>query len=103
MKIIWSNQAVAAFWDIRDRIFNNCGIEIENEYLEAVDKALKHVSNFPDSGVPEYELSEDGSVHSILVNRLSRIIYYIENDMLHVADVWDVRQDPEALHSRFEK
>lgn len=103
MKIIWSNQAVAAFWSIRDYIFDNFGIEAEEDYLKAVDDALQQATTFPGSGVTEYDLSADGSVQSILVNKRSRIIYYIENDILHVADVWSLRQNPDMLYSRFEK
>ena len=103
MTIYWSNQAVAAFWEIRDNIYNRFGIEAENDYVSAVDEALQNAINFPKTGVEELELSPDGTVRSVLINRLSRIIYYIEEDILYVADVWDVRQDPHTLHSHFGK
>ena len=103
MKILWSDQATAVFWSIRDRLFDSFGIEAENNYLDEVDEALKQVTKFPKTGVPEYELSADGSVRSILVHGRSRIVYYVEDDVLYVADVWELRQDPNALLSRFEK
>ena len=103
MTILWSDQAVAAFWSIRDRLFERFGIETENNYLTEVNDALLQVASFPNSGVPEYELSADGSVRSILVRKLTRIIYYVEDDVLYVADVWELRQNPETLLSRFEK
>ena len=100
MNIIWSDLAVGAFWAIRDSIFSKFGIEKENEFVEATDVAIKQVVKFPKSGIEELELAADGSVRSILVRKLSKIIYYIDGDTLHVADVWDIRQDPDALNTR---
>ena len=35
--------------------------------------------------------------------KLSKIIYYVEDDTLFIADVWATRQDPDYLKNRFEK
>ncbi len=103
MRIIWSQLAFSAFEDIRNSISEKFGIDAGNHYSEDVNAAILQVSNYPNSGIAEYRLSADGSVRSVLVNRRSRIIFYTENDCLYIADVWDVRQKPETLTSRFVK
>lgn len=103
MNILWSDQAAAAFWAIRDDIFNRFGIEAENEFVEDADKTIKQVAAHPNIGTPEYELSPEGDVQSILVHKLSRIVYYFEGDNMYIADVWATRQDPHNLISRFQK
>ena len=35
---------------------------------------------------------------SLMVYRLFKVIYYVENDIIIVADIWDCRQDP-AKHT----
>jgi len=103
MKIKWSFLAIESFDNIRDNLFEKFGEKAENDYLLAVDKALAQVQKYPNSGVIEYDLAGDGSVHSVLVNHLSKFIYYVEDDVLHIADVWDIRQKPNTLINRFEK
>ena len=101
MKIIWSLLAHEAYMDICDTIFTRFGYKAEQEYIAAIDEAIQQISRFPNSGKEEKELAADGSVHSILVQRLSKVIYYVEDDVLHIADVWTTRQDPSILATRF--
>ena len=37
------------------------------------------------------------------IRKLSKIIYFVEGDVLYIADVWATRQDPNILAARFEK
>lgn len=103
MRILWSKLAHEAYLHICDSIKEHFGRRTESEYKVAVDKAVKQVANHPSLGKPEYELAANGSVRSKLVNGLSKIIYYEEDDTLYVADVWDTRQDPSMLIERFDK
>lgn len=103
MKILWSLLAHASYEHIKDSIFEKFGYRVEQDYGVAVDKAIRQVEKFPNSGKSELELAEDGSVRSIPVRKLSKIIYYVEDDTLYIADVWATQQDPNYLKGRFEK
>lgn len=37
------------------------------------------------------------------IRKLSKIIYFVEEDILYIADVWATRQDPNYLIGRFQK
>lgn len=103
MRILWSELAHEAYLHICDSINGHFGRRTESEYKVAVDKAVKQIAKHPNLGNPEYELAADGSVRSKLVNGLSKIIYYKEDDTLYIADVWATRQDPSMLVDRFGK
>ena len=103
MRVLWSNLAADAFREIRSRIFIQFGINAEDAYLAATEKAINQITQFPQIGKPEYNLASDSSVRSIVVHKRSKFIYYVEDATLYIADVWDVRQDPEMLNARFEK
>ena len=100
MIVIWSELAVESFQQIRDYIYSQFGIVAENKYLEAVDNAVSNIVQFPKSGQIVECLSDELEVRSFIFNRRSKFIYYISEDTIHIADVWDVRQDPELLISR---
>ena len=103
MRILWSLLAHASYEHIKDTIFEKFGYGAEHDYIIAVDKAIKQVAEFPNSGKQELELAEDGSVRSAPVRKLSKIIYYVGDDTLYIADVWATRQDPDYLKERFKK
>lgn len=103
MRVLWSNLAADAFSEIRARIFIQFGFNAEEEYLTATEKAISQIKKFPQIGKPEYNLAADGSARSVVVHKRSKFIYYIEGNTLYIADVWDVRQDPDILSARIEK
>lgn len=103
MRVLWSDLAADAFREIRSRIFIQFGINAEDDYLAATEEAINRIMQFPQIGKPEYNLATDGSVRSVVIHKRSKIIYYVEDTTLYIADVWDVRQDPELLNTRFEE
>ena len=102
MRVLWSDLAAEAFKEIRSRIFVQFGLKAEDEYLAATEKVINQLMEFPQMGKQEYNLAADGSVRSVVVHKKSKFIYYVEDSTLYIADVWDVRQDPEQLNARFE-
>ena len=37
---------------------------------------------------------------SYVVNRLNKIVYFVKEDHIEVADFWDVRREPKKLSER---
>ena len=103
MKILWSLLAHASYEDIRATIYEHFGNKAALDYTVAVDDAVKLVAEFPNVGKQELELDPNGSVRSFSVRKLTKLIYFVEDDVLYIADVWATRQDPNILASRFEK
>ena len=101
--IVWSLLAYDAYQSIGDEILKRFGYKAKIDYENEVDETVKLLAEFPNQGKPEFELAEDGSVRSMTVRKLSKIIYYEEDGILHIADFWATRQDPNFLKERFEK
>lgn len=75
MNIKWSLLAIESLDNICDDLSSQLGAKAESDFLRAVDKSIKQVAKYPNIGIVERTLAADGSVHSILVNRLSKFIY----------------------------
>ena len=101
--IRWSLLAYDAYQNISDDIMKRFGYKAKIDYEKEVDKTVQLLAKFPDQGKQEFELAEDGSVRSMSVRKLSKIIYFEEEGILHIADVWATRQDPNYLKERFEQ
>ena len=52
----------------------------------------------PDLGKLEPLLVKREKVYrSIVVGSLNKIIYYVDSDVIYIADFWDVRREPKTL------
>lgn len=101
--VLWSLLAYDAYQNIGEDIQKRFGYKARGDYERAVDETVRCLAKFPDLGKQEFELAEDGSVRSMPIRKLSKIIYFVEGDVLYIADVWATRQDPNILAARFEK
>jgi len=101
--IRWSLLAYDAYRNIGDDIHNRFGYKAKSDFEKEVDETVRRLAKFPNLGKQEFELAEDGSVRSMPIRKLSKIIYFAEEDILYIADVWATRQDPNYLKGRFQK
>jgi len=95
MKILWLELAEEDLDSIyrfyAEKNSGNFASRIYNQILDAAD-ALIH---FPQMGPIEWNLSEKGEEYrSLLVRKYFKIIYFIEDDYIYIAAVWDCRQNP---------
>ena len=101
--IKWSLLAYDAYQKIGDDIQKRFGYKAKSDFEKEVDETVRRLAKFPDLGKQELELAGDGSVRSMPIRKLSKIIYFVEEDIMFIADVWATRQDPNYLIERFEK
>lgn len=101
--IKWSLLAYDAYQIIGDDIQKRFGYKAKYDFEKEVDETVRRLAKFPNLGKQEFELAEDGSVRSMPIRKLSKMIYFVEEDVLYIADVWSTRQDPNYLIGRFEK
>ncbi|MBR2167698.1 MAG: type II toxin-antitoxin system RelE/ParE family toxin [Paludibacteraceae bacterium] len=101
--IKWSLLAYDAYQNIGDDIHKRFGNKAKSDFEKEVDETVRRLAKFPNLGKPEFKLAEDGSVRSMPIRKLSKIIYFVDDDVMYIADVWATRQDPNYLIGRFEK
>ena len=56
---------------------------------------------YPNIGSVEPLLADRSIMYrSYVVNRLNKIVYFVKEDHIEVADFWDVRREPKKLSER---
>lgn len=72
-------------------------IKLYNDILDATEKLI----DFPLIAAIEPKLSEDEDEYRALVVRKHfKIIYFIEEDVVYIAAIWDCRQNPKTNESK---
>lgn len=96
-RIIW---LPSAFINLDD-IFNFLAQKSENAAVRLVNKLYSSASllkTFPQAGSLESLLeSRQKAYRCLVVEKHFKLIYYIENEVVYIAAVWDTRQDPSRL------
>jgi len=101
MRLIYSSEAVKALRGIYEflrRKNERAAAVIHNEIL---DKA-EILSSFPQMA-PIDPVMEGGIYRSLIVHRIYKVIYRIEEQIVFIVDIWDCRQDPKTLKKRTAK
>lgn len=99
MTISWSKQAAESLRDTTAYVHKEFGIKAKQKLLNEVLSLVKSLSDNPCIGKVE-PLLEKSSVEyrSLVVNRLNKIVYYIniENQTIEIVALWDTRREPKA-------
>lgn len=103
MEIKWSKQAERAYGHIIDYVADEFGAARARKYISEVEKEVNALKKNPKLGQEEPWLA--GSRYEfrrLVIGQWTKVIYRIAGEYIEIADVWDVRQDPETLAARFE-
>lgn len=67
--------------------------KIYNEILDAAES----LADFPQMASLELDLSEEGEEYrSLIVRKHFKLIYFVEDESIFIAAVWDCRQSPQT-------
>ncbi|MDD6004017.1 MAG: type II toxin-antitoxin system RelE/ParE family toxin [Bacteroidales bacterium] len=103
MKIKWETQARASLQTIVRYINRRFGEKSVKDFVYKVYEQETILLSFPDIGAPD-PLFDDRTItyRSVLINGLSKMVYYIKGDTIRIAAFWDCRQDPNNQASQVE-
>ena len=78
--------------------FGNASVE---RLIQDVQLCSKRLTEYPEIGRPE-PLLQDKSIayRSLIFTRHNKMIYYLKGDQIRIADIWDMRRNPEVLSKR---
>ena len=98
MRVVWTEQAKDGRNWVANYIRSRFGYRYRLKFMQEVDKIIEIVKQHPNIGSFEPLLADLPTAYrSIVVNHLSKIVYYINGDIIYIADFWDVRHEPDAL------
>ena len=101
-QINWSKRAERSYGKIIDYIAEEFGKTRARKYVASVYSEVNRLIANPKLGQVEPLL--DGARYEfrrLVIGNLTKVIYRIADDRIEIADVWDTRQDPKELTSRF--
>lgn len=101
MRIRWTNYAIIAYSEVLKFLVNCNGVAFARKFRARVNNYQRILRSDPLIGSVELSLSDRPlSYRKCVVDEHHKIIYYVGNNEIVVADVWDTRQDPDYLSSR---
>lgn len=101
MRVVWLPQAKRQLRQTANYIYREFGQKVRSEFMQHVQHANMLLSKNPNMGLVEPLLADRSIMYrSYVVNRLNKIVYFIKEDHIEVADFWDVRREPQKLAKR---
>ena len=97
MKVKWSSDAKERMDKTADFIQEQFGVKSKMRFKKEVRRVNDLLKVNPYLGSIE-PLLEDlpSEYHSIVVNRLNKMVYCIKDNIIYIADFWDTRREPKS-------
>ena len=93
MKIVWTRLAANGWQEVATYILQTFGVKALQEFEQRTYEAEKEVSFMPNIGAIEWNDPTTNVIYRyIVINRRSKMLYFIDQDTLFIADFWDVRK-----------
>ncbi|GHT42915.1 hypothetical protein AGMMS49965_15520 [Bacteroidia bacterium] len=101
MVINWTDRAKQHLRDIYDYYADVAGDNIAGKLAADISNAARPLATFPEMAAREPALIDYPQVfRSLIVRKRYKIIYFVENEIVHIVAVWDCRQNPDKLKGR---
>lgn len=98
MKSTMTDQAKQQIRQIAKYIRKEFGKNRRDEFLREVRQTRRIIEASPNIGTVEPLLAECAVMYrSYVMNRLNKIVYRIDGDVIYIVAFWDVRRNPETL------
>ena len=92
MKLVWTRQATIGWQEVADYIFKEFGEKALLDFIERTRQTEEAIFAMPDAGPIEWDDSDETTTYRFrLINRRSKMLYFIEKNTIYIADFWDVR------------
>lgn len=101
MRVEWSPLAEEAWQCIATYIYEQFGTVALMDYSALTDSWMDVLAKNPFAAQEEELLKHrEKSYRSISIHKLSKVILYVEDDVVYIADVWDTRRSSTSLIRR---
>ena len=95
MRIIWYPEATNRLRQTVSYIHTKYGSKSSAKFLREAYRTERLLAKYPYIGSAEPYLADAPVTYrSIVVNRLNKIVYWINNDVIEIVDFWDTRREP---------
>lgn len=97
IKVIWHKQAREALRKTAAYIRKNFGLQVKEDFRNEVAQVQTLLTSNPYMGQEEPLLANRSiKYRSFVINRSNKIVYYFDEDTIHITDFWDTRREPQS-------
>ncbi|MBQ3657931.1 MAG: type II toxin-antitoxin system RelE/ParE family toxin [Bacteroidales bacterium] len=97
MKLIWDEQALEQLKQVAGYVKRSFGVKRKNVFLREITHATDMLVLNPYMGALDPRLSDRSkSYRSIIVNKLNKMVYYVEDNAVIIIAFWDCRRDADG-------
>lgn len=101
MNYQWSQKAAKTWLKLVNYSKTEFGLKAARKLTESLENQLNRLVNNPEMGHPEPILMErKRKYRSIIFSKNFKLIYMVSDDIILLADIWDMRMNPEKLKTR---
>ena len=101
MKSHWKRKALARYKSITLWYKKNMGLSAAAKFVEGINNVVTLLELNPNMGKEEPEIMTfRKSYRSFVEHKNHKIIYYIEKEILYIADIWPNSQNPEDINKK---
>lgn len=95
MRVIWHPQAEDALDQVANYVRKQFGAKRRNLFLQEVRQTTKMLQRSPYIGSID-PLFDDRPIayRYVIINGLSKMVYFIEGETIYIAAFWDTRREP---------
>ena len=96
MKVIWQEEAKRGRRQVAAYINRQFGLNRMKVFRQKVDQTVMMLMQSPNIGSIDPLYADRPALYrSIIINRLSKMVYRIDDDTIHIVGFWDCRQEPQ--------
>ncbi|MBQ3657275.1 MAG: type II toxin-antitoxin system RelE/ParE family toxin [Bacteroidales bacterium] len=101
MKIVWAKQASKSAKEIALYINKSFGTKAKHEFLSAINDMIKKLEQNPLIGkLDPYMEGFAVEYRCVFVQRLSKVVYYVDGNKVTIVAFTDARRDPINIASQ---
>lgn len=98
--IVWTDFAKAQLKEIYQYYKLEISITVAKNIRSGIFSATRQLKKFPESGTIEYNLEEHDLEFRYLVQGNYKIVYWYEDNLVYISDIFDCRKDPIEMKTR---
>lgn len=101
MKVEWAPRALHEWENTVRYIYREFGRKAAEEFEQSVAKWEARIVINPELAHQELLLKHrDKLYRGLIVSKYNKLIFYVEEDIVYISDLWDMRREPSRLSRR---
>lgn len=103
MKVKWSERARKQRDEVANYIRQQFGAKRKYRFKQVIRETTDLLKRSPGIGqIDPLFCDRTKTYRSVIVNGLNKMVYYVEDDTVHIAAFWDTRMEPTEQAARAE-